>query len=34
MDNQKSLVAGQTIQWPGEKGQKNKQRSTQHHTEI
>jgi hypothetical protein len=28
------ICKGQTIQWPKEKGQNDKQRSTKHYTEI
>ena len=31
---QKSEIEGQTTQWPKEKGQKDKQRSTKHYTET
>jgi hypothetical protein len=32
--NQKSLIQGQTMQWPEEKGQKEKQQSTKHNTTL
>ena len=30
----KEFIEGQTTQWPKEKGQKDKQRSTKHYTKI